>query len=68
MLCSVNPYLRPILGVRAHRAEAKIGDHTIIVLIEFDGHGAAFSILAFPYFASKINVLVLGPKFLLILN
>jgi hypothetical protein len=35
----VNPYLCPILGVRAYRAESKSGGRLIIVLPEFDGRG-----------------------------
>jgi hypothetical protein len=53
MLRSVNPNLCPILGVRAHKAEARIGGCTIIGLLEFDGHGSAFPILEFLCFASK---------------
>jgi hypothetical protein len=48
MLRSVNPYLCPILGVCAHQAEARIGVRAIVVSpAEFDGRGAAFSILEF---------------------
>jgi hypothetical protein len=69
MLGSVNPYLCPNLGVCVHCAEARISDRTIIVLLKFDGRGVAFSIvLEFLCFASKHDVLVLGSKFLLILN
>jgi hypothetical protein len=46
-------YICPILGVRAHWAEARIGGCTIIALLDFDGRGAAFSILEFLCFASK---------------
>jgi hypothetical protein len=54
MLCFVNPYLCPILGVRAHRAGARIGGCTIIVFDEFDGRdGAAFAILEVLCFESR---------------
>jgi hypothetical protein len=53
MLRSVKPYLCPILGVRAHQAEATIGGRTIIVSLKFDGHGAPFSILEIPCFGKK---------------
>ncbi len=56
MLCSVNPYFCSILGVHAHQAAVRIGGRTIIVLLEFNGRGAAFSILEFLCFASQIKV------------
>jgi hypothetical protein len=44
------------LDVRAHRrAEARIGSRTIIVLPEFDGRGAALSILEFLCFVRILN-------------
>jgi hypothetical protein len=57
MLRSVNPYLCPILGVRAHRAEARIGVHMIIVSLGFDERGAAFSILNF--FVLQVKLMIL---------
>jgi hypothetical protein len=61
MLRSVNPYVCPILGVCAHQAQARVGGCMIIVSLEFDGHGAAFSILEIFHFANSI--LALGLTF-----
>jgi hypothetical protein len=47
-LCQpVGPYLCPNMGVLAHQAEARIGGHIIFLLAEFNGCGAASSILEF---------------------
>jgi hypothetical protein len=54
MLCSVNPYLCPILGVCALQAEAWIGRCTMIVLLKFNGCGAAFSVSEFLGFRKYI--------------
>jgi hypothetical protein len=57
MLSSVNPYLCPILGVRVHRAEARIGGCTIMVFLSLMDVETAFPILEFLCFASKNEAL-----------
>jgi hypothetical protein len=44
---SVNPYLCPNLGVCVHCGEVRLGGCMIILSPEFNGRGAAFSILEF---------------------
>jgi hypothetical protein len=63
---SVNPYLCPILGVRAHQTGARIDDWAFIVSLELEEQGVVSSILE--YFLQRLAFLLEGVKRLLALN
>jgi hypothetical protein len=52
MLRSADPYLYLILGVHAHRAEARMGKWAFVVSLESEETGVVSSVLEFLRFAN----------------